>query len=130
MSREPRVREHYAAPVTREPRDAIERQTYSRLVEEAASVARLREATGLAVVDMVCIMPFDGGPDRPGIWVVVATEGERHAAWIDRARIVDSVKSLLIAGGYPSAAAQTALVSLAAQETIDKYASKGWDFFR
>lgn len=117
--------------MTREPRDSIERHlTYSRLIEAAATVAKLREATGLPVVDMVCIMPFDGGPEQPGVWIVLPTEDERQAAWVDRARIAALVKSLLVAAGYPAAAAETALVSLASKERVDEYAAKGWDYFR
>lgn len=121
----------YPEPVTQEPRDSIERHLiYSRLIEAAATVAKLREATGLPVVDMVCIMPFDGGPEQPGVWIVLPTEDERHAAWVDRARIAAHVKSLLVEGGYPPTAAETARVSLASRERIDEYAAKGWDYFR
>ena len=95
--------------------------SYVKQLHKLASVDRLRAATGLGVVDVETFASFSGGPDLPGIYLVVETEAERHDALKHLQEIEAQVRNLLAAHGWPPEHARTALVNVASREQIKAF---------
>ena len=83
------------------------------------SVARLRAVTGLAVIDRETFASISGGPEDPGVWLIVRSEQERLEATRAMKFITAQVRDLLQVHGWPEGPAQTAIVNVASQESID-----------
>lgn len=78
---------------------------------------------------MELLAPYSGDPAGLAVWLIVATEEERIEAKSRKAAIVDTVRQLLAAGGYPAEAASGAIVHLGSIPEIEE-AGGAFSYFR
>jgi hypothetical protein len=102
---------------------------WRQVLGQIVTVASLARVTGLPVVDFEYWAAFNGSPFEPSVWVIVDRDADRVAAKASAIEITSGVRGLLVEGGYPADAAQTAIVAVASQEQIREKGGK-FNFFR
>ena len=102
---------------------------WRQVLGQILTLASLARVTGLPVVDFEYWAAFNGSPVEPSVWVIVDRDADRLAAKASAVEITAGVRRLLVEGGYPADAAQTAIVAVASQEQIREAGGK-FNFFR
>src|SRR5262245_47138819 len=75
-----------------------------RLAERSLRTAPIGRRFNIPIVDIVVLSDFSGSPDNVAVWIVVPDESDRGRVTPVQSSVVDFVRELLVAGGYPAAA--------------------------